>query len=522
MIFLIFAILMSSVEAYNVLIIYSLPIRSIALLGEGHIRSLIAAGHEVTFITCYPLKDHGYGNKLRQIDVSNNMYSLPDDGIMDIGAIMTSGVPLNDVPSLQETSILNAISTFENEDVKKLLNDPNERFDVVISDLYETELFAAFAVVYNCPMIWSYSMGAQSSVLRLIDEPTNPAYTVDYLSFNMPPLTFSQRIQELWLQLEWTVLKRFSLQPKEEAVYEKYFGPVLEKRGRKLPNYVEIMYNASLIFGNEHHAVGNLPRTPQNFKFIGGAHIDSTVKPLPTDLQKLMDNSKHGVIYFSMGSTWQSKDIPKHVTEGLLKVFGELKQTVIWKYEEDLPNLPKNVHTLKWAPQHSILAHPNCLFFISHGGLLSSTEAIHFGVPTIGIPIYFDQFLNVNRAVSKGYAIHVPLTTNLPNDLKPAIQTMLTDSKYRKKIWDLSQIYHDRPVSPSAEVVHWVEHVIRTGGAPHLRSPALHVPFYQKYFLDLVAVLTVSISLVILLVKTICCKSSKTIQRKDSRKVKKK
>lgn len=36
-------------------------------------------------------------------------------------------------------------------------------------------------------------------------------------------------------------------------------------------------------------------------------------------------------------------------------MFGNLKVTVIWKYEEDLKNVPKNVHILKWAPQTSIL-----------------------------------------------------------------------------------------------------------------------------------------------------------------------
>lgn len=68
-----------------------------------------------------------------------------------------------------------------------------------------------------------------------------------------------------------------------------------------------------------------------------------------------MDNAEHGVIYFSMGSTWQSKDIPKIVIENLLKMFGDLKETVIWKFESDLPNVPRNVHIMKWAPQLSIL-----------------------------------------------------------------------------------------------------------------------------------------------------------------------
>lgn len=50
-------------------------------------------------------------------------------------------------------------------------------------------------------------------------------------------------------------------------------------------------------------------------------------------------------------------------------------------------------------------------------------------------------------------------------------------------------IYHDRPTKPGAELVHWLEHVVKTNGAPHLRSPALHTPLYQKLYLDLVVVI---------------------------------
>lgn len=73
------------------------------------------------------------------------------------------------------------------------------------------------------------------------------------------------------------------------------------------------------------------------------------------DWQKILDNAPHGVIYFSMGSFWQSKEIPTKLTGELLKMFGELKETVIWKYEDVLKDVPKNVHLVRWAPQQSIL-----------------------------------------------------------------------------------------------------------------------------------------------------------------------
>lgn len=68
-----------------------------------------------------------------------------------------------------------------------------------------------------------------------------------------------------------------------------------------------------------------------------------------------MENSKNGVIYFSMGSNLQSSDMTDKMIKSLLNVFSKLKETVIWKFETDYKELPSNVHLVKWAPQLSIL-----------------------------------------------------------------------------------------------------------------------------------------------------------------------
>lgn len=72
-------------------------------------------------------------------------------------------------------------------------------------------------------------------------------------------------------------------------------------------------------------------------------------------------------------------------------------------------------------------AHPNLKLFITHGGLLSSIESIHFGVPIIGIPILFDQHININKAISNGYALKVDLNYNVPNNLKAALNDMINN-----------------------------------------------------------------------------------------------
>ncbi|KAL0818874.1 hypothetical protein ABMA28_008191 [Loxostege sticticalis] len=499
-------------EAYKVLLCFPFPARSMNNLGEGYVRHLLDAGHEVTYITPFPKKQNT--PNLRQIDVSDNEEILANDNFMNISYILDNIVePSSDVEYLQDMSLKIALRTLQNKNVKTLIENPKETFDVVVVDLLETELYAGFAALYNCPLVWAYSMGAHWVPMRLIDDPTNPAYSSDYFTTSIAPFSFTERFKVLVEHMKWRYAKTFKTMPKEEDAYINIFGPEIKKRGLNVPDYEDLIYNASLILSNGYHASGKIPNTPQNWKFVGGFHIEDPAKPLPEDLKSIMDSSKNGVIYFSMGSVWRSELIPKKITDGLLKVFGELKATVIWKYEGNLQNLPKNVHIVKWAPQQSILAHPNCRLFITHAGLLSSTEAVHFGVPVIGVPISYDQYININSAVDRGYALQVTLSYNLPKDLKSAIDVVFNNPRYKDKVKELSKLYHDRPITPGKELVYWIEFVVRTRGATHLRSPALLVPFYQKAYLDVVAVASIAMAAIGILLKNLCFGDSERKRR---------
>ena len=148
------------------------------------------------------------------------------------------------------------------------------------------------------------------------------------------------------------------------------------------------------------------------------------------DLQKYFDKSKEGVILFSMGSHIKSKDLPNEMKQEILKAFSRLKYDVLWKFEEDLPNVPKNVKISKWLPQSDILAHPNLKLFITHGGLLSTTEAVTRGVPIIGIPIGGDQHTNMIYATASGFAVTLDLDDLTEDLLHDTINEVLNNPKY--------------------------------------------------------------------------------------------
>lgn len=505
-----------SCDAYKALVVFPMPSRSHGNLGDAVVKQLLKDGNEVTYMTSFKYKNPPAN--LRQIDVSSNAVVLKTHSL-DIKKLLDKDVAANDYNNIKRLMINLITQTLEIEEVQNLLNDQNVHFDVVIVEWMFSEIFSGLAPLFDCPLIWMCPMEVNTGILSLIDAPPNPAYNADTLSSNLAPFSFLQRVEELWTRLKLVYLNSMYYDEMESEEYTNRIAPYIIKRGRQPPPFYKIKYNASLVIGNSHVGMGDATRLPQNYIHIGGYHIDENVKPLPEDLNRIMETAKNGVIYFSMGSNLKSKDWPETIKQGLLKTFGQLKQTVLWKFEEDLPNVPKNVHILKWAPQPSILSHKNCVLFISHGGLLSTTETIHFGVPIIGIPVFGDQFMNVRKAVYKGFAVQVDLTYNLAEDMKVAIGEILSNPKYTKRAKELSFIYHDRTVKPAQELSHWVRHVVETHGAGHLRTPALNVPFYQRLYLDLIAIIFIVLYLILYVLRSLCaiiCPKKKSVTSKKN------
>ncbi|KAL0868324.1 hypothetical protein ABMA27_007848 [Loxostege sticticalis] len=496
-------LLLGFTSAYKILVAFPYPGKSHSILGEGFVKRLLKAGHEVTYITPHLMKDPP--KQLRQVDVSSNINLFGETlSHLSFEKVIKKEVNLRDTRAWVEVIDEIANQTLWHPNVQKLMLDTNEQFDLVIAEWLYTELYCGFATVFNCPLVWSSSIDPHGLVLGLIDEEPNPAYTANHMSSSEAPFTFAQRLDELW-EVVYLKYMKWAIYDYENKVFQEGYGPAVAKRGRQMPSLYEASHNASLMFGNSHYSSGRPVRLPQNYIPIAGYHIDDEVKPLPEDLQKIMDTAEHGVIYFSMGSMIKSSSMPEEVKKGFLDTLGSLKQTVIWKFEEMLPNRPKNVHIVKWAPQQSILAHPNCILFISHGGLLSTSEALHYGVPIIGMPMFADQFINVDRAVKKGFALGVNIVADTHVYLKAAINEFLGNPRYREIMKELSFVYHHRIATPGAELVHWVDHVIKTRGAPHLRSPALGVPTYQKMYLDLAALILFVIFVLYTIVKRLFC-----------------
>jgi glucuronosyltransferase len=82
----------------------------------------------------------------------------------------------------------------------------------------------------------------------------------------------------------------------------------------------------------------------------------NSVDDLLQNLEKWINESAHGVIYFSLGSMIKGHTFPDEKRREFLKAFGRLPQRVLWKWENDsMPGKPDNVMIQKWMPQLDIL-----------------------------------------------------------------------------------------------------------------------------------------------------------------------
>ena len=380
-----------------------------------------------------------------------------------------------------DMSIKTTDAMMSSGDVQTLLKS-GETFDAVIVELFALDALIGFGQHFNCPVI---------GVTTFDGVYWNDIYTSNQSPYSYVPMifaglpdemTFTQRLRNTVLSTVEKVAYNYYHLPKQQKLYEKYFPHAKF-------SFDEVLKNISLIFMNSHVSSSAARPFMPNMIGIGGIHLEPS-KKLTKEFQDFLDSATDGAILFSMGSFVQSTDWTLLQREAFVKVFGKLKQKVLWKYEnETLPGNPGNIKIGKWIPQRDIIAHKNVKVFITHGGQGGTTEALEEGVPLLGIPIFGDQGMNIQRAVMKGYALSLNFEDITEENFGNALNELLTNPKYQINAKRISRISKDRQMSPKQNVVYWTEHVIRSQGADYLKSVARNLNFIQLNLIDVYATL---------------------------------
>ncbi|XP_041771527.1 UDP-glycosyltransferase UGT5-like [Anopheles merus] len=453
--------------------------RSHYIIGAGLMKALLDAGHEVTIVSPYPMKDAPAG--------LHRDILLPDLA----AAHGVSGPDLFQYKSAPNLMVLYLVySEIGPQTSEALLQHPKmvelmqsgERFDAVIVESFASEVLYGLAEHFGGQLFVFSPFGASMWTNELVGTPYPYSYIPHTFLSYTNEMSFWQRFTNALVGHADKLYYRCVFLPQQEAMYRRFFP------NAKL-TFQQTLESVRLAFVNQHFTLSYPHPYAPNMVEIGGIQIQPA-KKLPADIQKYIDEAPHGVIYFSMGSMLKGRNFPEDKRAAFVNVFRGLKENVIWKYENDsLPDKPPNVLIKAWMPQSDILAHPKVKLFITHGGLLGTTEGLYHGKPMVGIPIYGDQELNLARAEQAGYGVKLDYDTLSEETIAVAIRTVLDGPAYGERARLISDRYRDQPLGPAKAAVYWVEYVLRHKGAPQLQSPSVRLSFVQYNLLDVYAVM---------------------------------
>ncbi|XP_023379452.1 UDP-glucuronosyltransferase 3A1-like [Pteropus vampyrus] len=64
------------------------------------------------------------------------------------------------------------------------------------------------------------------------------------------------------------------------------------------------------------------------------------------------------------------------------------------------------------------------------------------------------------------------------------MKQVIEDKRYKSAAVAASIIMRSHPLTPTQRLVGWINHVLQTGGAAHLKPHAFQQPWYEQYLLD--------------------------------------
>ncbi|XP_052591905.1 UDP-glucuronosyltransferase 2B17-like isoform X2 [Peromyscus californicus insignis] len=356
----------------------------------------------------------------------------------------------------------------------------NSKFDVLFSDAVAPcgELIAELLQIpflYSLRFTPGYTMEKYSGGLIL-----PPSYVPMILSGLGGQMTFMERVKNMICMLYFD----FWFQPFNEKKWNQFYSETLGKP----TTLAETRGKAEMWLIRSYWDLEFPHPTLPNVDYVGGLHC-KPAKPLPKEMEDFVQSSgEHGVVVFSLGS--MVGNMTEEKSNAIAWALAQIPQKVLWRFDGKTPDtLGPNTRVYKWLPQNDLLGHPKTKAFVTHGGANGLYEAIHFGIPIIGIPLFGEQHDNIAYIVAKGAAVALNIRTMSRSDLLNALEAVIDNPSYKENAMWLSTIHHDQPIKPLDRAIFWIEFVMRHKGAKHLRPLAYNLTWYQYHSLDVIGFL---------------------------------
>ncbi|KAM8716891.1 hypothetical protein ACLKA7_003718 [Drosophila subpalustris] len=364
---------------------------------------------------------------------------------------------------------------------------PTSRYDLMLLGYHFNEHLLGVAAHFDCPVVIIHTQQPTGFIHSLMGNPEERWYVPQ-------PYDSRQRtglaglLFGLWEKSSETLARQVM-----QRVYSTHFP------SPRYPSF-EAMRHRVVLALNNHHMISEGPIAPllPSMLDIGGIVMEQSTVDSALD----MGLGNRPFIIFSLGTRFTWRTAPVHLEQSFTAAFAQLSEyDVYWTYDGSNASGINLTHTHiklgNWWPQATLLGQPGAKLFITHGGKGSLSEALHHGVPLLGLPLVGDQRSNLRKMQSKGWGLTLDVHNVRQVELSNAIRRLLTVAEFKSNIKRDSLLYRDRPLNASYLTAYWLEYVIRHKGAEHLYSPAREHNFWQYYLLDVRLCIYVSLGMIL-------------------------
>ncbi|KYN17144.1 UDP-glucuronosyltransferase 2B17 [Trachymyrmex cornetzi] len=216
------------------------------------------------------------------------------------------------------------------------------------------------------------------------------------------------------------------------------------------------------------------------------------------DVRVFLDGATNGALVISLGTNVKWKSIGLDTIKTVILALSKLKQRILWKLDIDVPfEVPDNLMTVKWIMQKEVLSHQNVRAVWTHGGLLSTQEAIWKGIPIIVMPFFMDQKSNAQILVAKGVGIYLDIKTLSVQTILHAVEEIFYNESYTKNMKQLSSEFRDRQIPPLDLAIWSIEYTVRHPNGT-LVTPLKFQSWIQQNLIDVYVFLLFNIIIILL------------------------
>lgn len=171
--------------------------------------------------------------------------------------------------------------------------------------------------------------------------------------------------------------------------------------------------------------------------------LDSTVRTsdAPFDVNEHLPGEGK-VVYLSLGSLGcMDVTLMQRLIDALAST--EHRTIVSMGPLGDQMTLGPNMYGERFLPQPSVL--PQCDLLITHGGNNTVCEGFHFGLPMIGLPLFWDQYDNAQRLAETGFGERLPTYGWARDELVSAVNRLLADDALRARMRGIAESIRAKP-----------------------------------------------------------------------------